>query len=652
MVSVGRITGQEPRVSAALTSQVRAMARPLRGADDLDPLLEFIGDARYVLLGEASHGTADYYTWRTEISRRLIVEQGFSFIAVEGDWPDCYRVNRYVKGLDDAGETAREVLHAFGDWPTWMWANQEVVTLAEWLRRHNDGRPDDQKAGFYGLDVYSLWESLYAIMAYLQRNDPSALRAAWRALRCFEPYGEDVQEYAHATRFVPDSCEDEVVGLLRELRRSIREHPDDGREARFAAEQNALVLKNAEAYYRSMVRGGPESWNLRDSHMAGTLERLMKHHGPRAKAIVWEHNTHIGDARYTDMADTGEFNVGQLVRERHGHDGVVLVGFGSYRGRVIAGRRWEAAMQRMRVPPAREGSWEDVLHQAAGHDAAPLAGIRRAHARAAPAAGAPRDRRGLPPRVRASRQLRTDGPAPSLRCVPLPGHDPGAPPPPRGRAATGGRGAGDLSLRHVAGPCGSPSGITSAAKVFTYQPDAPAMGIEGDPRWSVGLVLSGVRDFLPCRLDRRLPEQPDSGKVDERPLRAASSIPSRGPRGGSPAMIPRLCTAIGITAVVLTIRPAMAQDGQRHSTGPEPAYAMVTTSARHVRDQLTFELIAPRVRAQEWVVYLARLPELPSQTQGRSALSQGGRPTRNRARRAAPSCSRGSRSGVPGGATA
>ena len=217
MVSMGRVTRDEPRVSSALTAQVRGMARPLRGPEDLDPLLDAIGEARYVLLGEASHGTADYYTWRAEISRRLIAEKGFSFIAVEGDWPDCERVNGYVKGRDDAGENARDALHAFARWPTWMWANEEVVVLAEWLRRHNDGKPDDDKVGFYGLDVYSLWESLYAIMAHLHAPT-RALQAAWRAFRCFEPHGEDVQEYARAARFVPDSCEDEVVDLLRELR--------------------------------------------------------------------------------------------------------------------------------------------------------------------------------------------------------------------------------------------------------------------------------------------------------------------------------------------------------------------------------------------------------------------------------------------------
>jgi erythromycin esterase-like protein len=298
-----------------LVQSVRALARPLRGPADLDPLLERIGAARFVLLGEASHGTSEYYEWRAVLSQRLIREKDFSFIAVEGDWPDCYRVNRYVKWMPDAGETAREVLHAFERWPTWMWANEDVVTLAEWLREHNHGLPAEAQVGFYGLDVYSLWESLYAIMHYLHEADPSALPAAWQAFRCFEPFGEDVQRYARATRFVPNTCEKEVVHLLAEMRRKTSEYRAEGSEAYFQAEQNALVVKNAEAYYRAMVRGGPDSWNVRDRHMTETLERLMKHHGPYAKAIVWEHNTHVGDARFTDMADDGMVNVGQLARE-------------------------------------------------------------------------------------------------------------------------------------------------------------------------------------------------------------------------------------------------------------------------------------------------------------------------------------------------
>ncbi len=354
--------------SDSLIQQVRALSLPLDHPDDLDPLLERIGAARYVLLGEASHGTAEYYTWRAALSRRLIEERGFSFIAVEGDWPDCYRLNRYVKDMPQAGASARDVLHAFERWPTWMWANEEIVEFAEWLHKHNRSLSEEKRVGFYGLDVYSLWDSLYEVMGYLRRNNPEALSAAREAYRCFQPYGEDVQEYARATAWVPTSCETEVVNLLAEVRRKAPRHEKDGREAYFEAEQNALIVRNAEAYYRAMVRGGPQSWNIRDRHMAETLERLMRHYGDKARCIVWEHNTHIGDARYTDMADDDMVNLGQLVREKHSAEQVVLVGFGSHRGHVIAGREWDAPMERMTVPPGRPGSWEDVLHRASPFD--------------------------------------------------------------------------------------------------------------------------------------------------------------------------------------------------------------------------------------------------------------------------------------------
>jgi len=341
----------------------------LRDASDLDPLIDRIGDARYVLLGEASHGTSEYYTWRAELSKRLIREKGFSFVAVEGDWPDCYRVNRYAKNYPSSGATAREVLHAFERWPTWMWANEEIVDLVEWLRRYNDQRrlSEDRRVGFYGLDVYSLWDSMRAVVDYLEHIDPQLAANAKRAYRCFEPYGEDEQEYARATYLVPTSCEDEAVSVLRTLRSRAPEYAQDGREAFFNAEQNAFVAKNAELYYRTMVRAGSASWNVRDHHMVDTLDRLMAHHqqfNPDAKAIVWEHNTHIGDARFTNMASAGMVNVGQLVRQAHDEDGVVLVGFGSHHGTVIAGEEWGAPMRRMSVPDARAGSWEDVMHQA------------------------------------------------------------------------------------------------------------------------------------------------------------------------------------------------------------------------------------------------------------------------------------------------
>jgi erythromycin esterase len=252
-----------------------------------------------------------------------------------------------------------------------MWANREVVGLAQWLREHNDAQPAAKRVGFYGLDVYSLWESMAAVVEYLERVDPDAANAAKRAYACFDPYYENVQEYARATVIVPASCEDEVVTMLRALRAKAPHYPEDSQDGYFSAEQNALVAQNAERYYRTMVRGGATSWNIRDTHMVETLERLMAHNGPASKAIVWEHNTHIGDARFTDMAREGMVNVGQLVREAHGEgpadrDGVVLVGFGARSGTVIAGSSWGARMERMRMPDARNGSWEDMLHRALG----------------------------------------------------------------------------------------------------------------------------------------------------------------------------------------------------------------------------------------------------------------------------------------------
>jgi erythromycin esterase-like protein len=242
-----------------------------------------------------------------------------------------------------------------------MWANWEIAALADWLRGHNDGRPDDERVGFYGLDVYSLWESLYAIIDYLKERHPEAVPAAYDAFRCFEPYAEDPQQYARGTLFVPTGCTDEVLKLLAAVsERAVSEAGSD--ETSLNALMNAEALRGAEAYYRTMAYGGAASWNLRDRHMADTLDRLMRFHGPGAKAIVWEHNTHIGDARHTDMAGEGMFNVGQLVRQEHNGDGVLLVGSGSHEGTVIAGREWDAPMEVMPVPPARAGSWEEALH--------------------------------------------------------------------------------------------------------------------------------------------------------------------------------------------------------------------------------------------------------------------------------------------------
>ena len=271
--------------------------------------------------------------------------------------------------MPDSGGSAYDVLYSFNRWPTWMWANKEIIELIEWLRKYNEKLPEDQKIGFYGLDVYSLWESMESVIKYLQRVDPQAIRTAIKAYHCFEPYGKSVEDYARATAFVPESCEDEIIDMLIELRSKSNQYKSDGvghREEYLNAEQNAIVAKNAELYYRKMMQGGTSTWNIRDSHMMDTLKRLMEFYGKDnddAKSIVWAHNTHIGDARQTDMADNNMINIGQLVREHASEKNVVLVGFGTYKGSVIAAREWGEKMERMYVPSAVEGSWDSLLHE-------------------------------------------------------------------------------------------------------------------------------------------------------------------------------------------------------------------------------------------------------------------------------------------------
>lgn len=373
---------------ATSTANVDAAIRAVRdGAEALtdeafDDLAAAVSDSAYVLLGEASHGTAEFYRWRARLTTRLIRDHGFDFVAVEGDWPDCYEVNRYAKGVSEA-ESAHAVLDAYDRWPTWMWANWEVVEFAEWLREENDDRTAGDRTGFYGMDVYSLFDSMRAVVDYLEDVDPAEADRAREAYACFEPYAEDPQEYARSTRMVPDRCADEVVEILADLRRNAPTDGEENGDAYFDAEQNALVATNAEEYYRTMIRGSVESWNVRDRHMVETLERLRDHHDAKraefaagnadgdseSKAVVWAHNTHVGDARATDMARRGEVNVGQLVREVVGPENVSIVGFGTHRGTVVAGDHWGAQMERMPVPEARAGSYEDVFHRADVGDA-------------------------------------------------------------------------------------------------------------------------------------------------------------------------------------------------------------------------------------------------------------------------------------------
>jgi erythromycin esterase len=348
-------------------------ATPLRGVDDFDPLMDRIGEARVVCIGEASHGTHEFYRWRALLTRRLVVERGFDLVAVEGDWPDCHRVSCSVTGAGSAPDDPRRALADFARWPTWMWANEEVAEFTRWLRAENLRRPEAERVGFYGLDVYSLWDSVHAVLEHLRENHPAHVEAALEACRCLEPYAEDPQAYARATRLVPRSCELEVVSMLGEVleRGSSSAGPAPAeRDAAFVAEQNARAAVGAERYYRAMVQGGPASWNVRDTHMADTLDRLLTHHeqdrGAPAKAVVWEHNTHVGDARFTDMADAGLVNVGQLVRERYGERDSVLVGLGSHHGSVVAASGWGEPARRMTMPPARRGSIESLFHDTLG----------------------------------------------------------------------------------------------------------------------------------------------------------------------------------------------------------------------------------------------------------------------------------------------
>lgn len=337
---------------------------PLENLNDLDPLIDYIGDAKYVLLGEASHGTHEYYTWRAKITQRLIQEKGFSFVGVEGDWPDCYRLNRYAKGYLNSEKDIYGVMREFKRWPTWMWANWETAAFIDWLKAYNEYLPSDNRIGFYGLDVYSFRDSMNSIINYLEKNDPEALKTAKKAMECFEPYGTDEgQSYARASAFVPVLCEKEIVDMLTLIRKKAVNYNSDPENV-LSTEQNAFIARNAEKYYRAMIKRGAASWNIRDEHMVATTERLMKFHGKKAKVIIWEHNTHIGDARATDMASEGMVNVGQLLREQYSSEGVICVGFGSYKGSVIAGREWGDSMRKIKVPEAVEGSWEHSFHLA------------------------------------------------------------------------------------------------------------------------------------------------------------------------------------------------------------------------------------------------------------------------------------------------
>jgi erythromycin esterase-like protein/predicted phosphoribosyltransferase len=366
-------------------------ARALAGSShDYDELVQRAAGVRHVLIGEATHGTLEFYRERAAITRRLIEEGGCAAVAVEADWPDAYRVNRFVRGIGEDA-TAEQALGGFRRFPAWMWRNSVVEEFVLWLREHNDALPAGAtKVGFYGLDLYSLHASIDAVVSYLDDVDPEAAERARRRYACLDQFGPDPQAYAYEAGVGgAEPCERAVVEQLLELgsRRAqlmarFGDHAD-GADAHFYAEQNARLVVDAERYYRAMFRGGAESWNLRDEHMADTLARLAEHlertHG-EGRTAVWEHNSHVGDNRATELVEAGQLNVGQLVRERWGADQVLLVGFSTYAGTVTAAATWGGPAERKNVRPGLPGSWEEWLHERAGPavlmDAAQLRGRR------------------------------------------------------------------------------------------------------------------------------------------------------------------------------------------------------------------------------------------------------------------------------------
>lgn len=349
---------------------LRAQARELTGdRRDYDALLALVGDARIVLLGEASHGTHEFYRERARITRRLIAELGFTAVAIEGDWPDAYRVNRYIRGIGGDVD-AEEALRDFARFPAWMWRNADVLDFVGWLRAYNAGRHHTaRKVGFYGLDLYSMGHSMEAVIAYLDEHDPQAATRARHRYECLQPYAEDSSSYGRAILLgAGEPCRRRVIEQLVELRRRAGEFlSEDGLAAedeQFFAEQNAAIVADAEEYYRTMFAERAGSWNQRDRHMADSLDHLLAHldrHGGTARVVVWAHNSHVGDARASEMSQRGELNLGQLLRERHGRD-VIAVGFTTYTGTVTAASDWGAPAERKRVRPGLPESCEALLH--------------------------------------------------------------------------------------------------------------------------------------------------------------------------------------------------------------------------------------------------------------------------------------------------
>lgn len=363
MTMQSRIPIDETRFLNGLCAAAEPLPSP--EAPHFADAFERFGDARVVLLGEATHGTHEFYAARAAITRRLIERHGFNIVAVEGDWPDIARIDSYAQHRTPRPRRGEP----FARFPTWMWRNEEVLGFADWLRSHNAALPEDERAGMYGLDVYSLGESIHAVIAYLDAHDAAGAAEARQRYSCLMPWQDEPQHYGRAVEYGSlAGCEDAVVAQLEDLlvarMRYIAEAGAEDGQGFFDAEQNARIVRAAERYYRAMYRGAAASWNLRDRHMFDTLQRLMAHRH-ESRAVIWAHNSHVGNASATAMGWNGEFNIGELVRAAYG-DEAVLVGFGTDRGTVAAASDWGAEMQVMQVRPAREDSWEAAFRRT-GH---------------------------------------------------------------------------------------------------------------------------------------------------------------------------------------------------------------------------------------------------------------------------------------------
>jgi protein-L-isoaspartate(D-aspartate) O-methyltransferase len=354
---------RRPRPRQDDTGLAQSIARSCEAFTDIEsatlaPLLERVGSARVVLIGEASHGTSEFYRMRARITRELIERKGFDFVAIEGDWPDAARIDHYVR---HASHPPSEWT-AFARFPVWMWRNQETRDFVDWMRAHNASLAHARRAAFHGLDLYSLYSSQRSVLEYLDEVDPHTARVARLRYGCLTPWQADPATYGEAALTgTYRSCEEPVVAVLRDLRRKQQAYAEHDGERFLDAEQNALLVTNAEKYYRIMYYGSRASWNLRDSHMFETLRNLLEHHGPGSRGVVWAHNSHIGNAAATDMSRRGEHNIGQLCREEFG-DGAYSIGFGTHAGTVAAAADWGGPMLTRTVNPSLEGSYERLFH--------------------------------------------------------------------------------------------------------------------------------------------------------------------------------------------------------------------------------------------------------------------------------------------------